>query len=312
MDINEVKKFIQDKIETDKLTQKVRTIIKEKKWEKQDLKEGFKESFKPLIKPQQELNKQIREQNEENNEQIQQIQQNQLALTEGLAANRLALTQGLDTMAQLLALEQGRDKQEPFDDDDQFEDSRSQPSSPITEGIPKKTFDPSTGAIPKYQKLIPDMNLTAREVHDLTSAGFVRPTNLINLNKSELDTLLDRTNKVIRSVNGEVNGLNRKKNKTKEEEKNIREKTKSKEVLIEYKKVVQAHITALHFKHGSGVYFNNPHQLLNRLELLAGSILAGNNGVIPEFSQLIHFLNQINVISKKQLNDLLKNYLNIR
>ena len=53
-------------------------------------------------------------------------------------------------------------------------------------------------------------------------------------------------------------------------------------------------------KSGSGmIYFNNPHQLLDRLELLGGSILAGNNGVIPEFSQIAHLLNQMKVISKK-------------
>ena len=63
-------------------------------------------------------------------------------------------------------------------------------------------------------------------------------------------------------------------------------------------------------KSGSGMfYFNNPLQLLDRLELLGGSILAGNNGVIPEFSQIAHLLNQMKVITKKQLNDLLKNYI---
>ena len=66
-------------------------------------------------------------------------------------------------------------------------------------------------------------------------------------------------------------------------------------------------------KSGSGiVYFNNPHQLIDRLELLGGLILAGNNGVIPEFSQIAHLLNQMKVISKKQLNDFLKNYISIR
>ena len=58
--------------------------------------------------------------------------------------------------------------------------------------------------------------------------------------------------------------------------------------------------------------FDNPHQLLKRLELLGGSILAGNNGVIPEFSQIAHLLNQMKVITKKQLNDLLKNYIFIK
>ena len=60
-------------------------------------------------------------------------------------------------------------------------------------------------------------------------------------------------------------------------------------------------------KIGSGIlHFSNPYQLLDRLELLGGSILAGNNGVIQEFSQIAHLLNQMKVITKKQLNDLLK------
>ena len=77
--------------------------------------------------------------------------------------------------------------------------------------------------------------------------------------------------------------------------------TFSMQKLIEYK-----------IKTGCGIfYFNNPHQLLDRLELLGGSIRAGNYGVIPEFSQIAHLLNQIKVITKKQLNDLLKKrYIN--
>ena len=63
-------------------------------------------------------------------------------------------------------------------------------------------------------------------------------------------------------------------------------------------------------KTGTGIFhFNNPIQLLDRLELLAGSILAGNNGVIQEFSQIAHLLHQMKVITKKQLNDLLKKYI---
>ena len=66
-------------------------------------------------------------------------------------------------------------------------------------------------------------------------------------------------------------------------------------------------------KIGSGmIYFNNPHQLINRLELLGGSILAGNNGVINEFSQIAHLLNQMKIITKKQLNNLLKTYVRIK
>ena len=57
------------------------------------------------------------------------------------------------------------------------------------------------------------------------------------------------------------------------------------------------------------IHFNNPQQLVNRLELLAGSIFAGNNGVKQEFSQIAHLLHQLKVITKKKLNDLLKKYI---
>ena len=63
-------------------------------------------------------------------------------------------------------------------------------------------------------------------------------------------------------------------------------------------------------KTGTGIiHFNNPHQLIDRLELVAGSIFAGNNGVKQEFSQIAHLLHQLKVITKKQLNDLLKKYI---
>ena len=65
-------------------------------------------------------------------------------------------------------------------------------------------------------------------------------------------------------------------------------------------------------KLGSGVvYYNNPQDLLSRLELLAGSMSAGNDSsdVREEFSNIVHLLNKLNVINNKQINDLLKEYL---
>ena len=80
---------------------------------------------------------------------------------------------------------------------------------------------------------------------------------------------------------------------------------------MKYRNTMKDYLRSLKYKVGEGIYFNNPNQLLDRLELLGGSILAGNNGVIPEFSQIAHLLNQMKVISKKQLNDLLKSYISI-
>ena len=41
--------------------------------------------------------------------------------------------------------------------------------------------------------------------------------------------------------------------------------------------------------------------IIHRLELLAGSIFAGNNGVKQEFSQIAHLLHQLKVITKKNI-----------
>ena len=65
-------------------------------------------------------------------------------------------------------------------------------------------------------------------------------------------------------------------------------------------------------KLGSGVvYYSNPQDLLSRLELLGGSISAGNNSndVREEFVNIVHMLNKLNVINNKQMNDLMKEYL---
>ena len=65
-------------------------------------------------------------------------------------------------------------------------------------------------------------------------------------------------------------------------------------------------------KFGSGVvYYNNPQDLLSRLELLGGSMSAGNNSsdVREEFVNIVHMLNKLNVIDNKQVSDLMKEYL---
>ena len=74
---------------------------------------------------------------------------------------------------------------------------------------------------------------------------------------------------------------------------------------------IPIHKTSKKYKKlGSGViYYNNPEDLLSRLELLGGSILAGNNGVKDEFSQIVHALNQLGEIHNNQLIDLLKEYV---
>ena len=82
-------------------------------------------------------------------------------------------------------------------------------------------------------------------------------------------------------------------------------KDKSKELIKEYN-ILQIFINNMrelrNYKKITGtgiIHFNNPRQLVDRLELLAGSIFAGNNGVKQEFSQIAHLLHQLKVITKK-------------
>ena len=72
---------------------------------------------------------------------------------------------------------------------------------------------------------------------------------------------------------------------------------------------IPIHHTSNRFKRmGPGViYFNNPGDLLDRLELLGGSINAGNDGAKEEYSRIAHTLNNLGVISNNQLNGLLEN-----
>ena len=63
-------------------------------------------------------------------------------------------------------------------------------------------------------------------------------------------------------------------------------------------------------KLGAGVvYYNDTNDLIDRMELLGGSIMAGNNNVKSEFSEIVHKLYQLGKIDNTKLNDLLKVYV---
>ena len=157
--------------------------------------------------------------------------------------------------------------------------------------------------------------LKTNEYHKLPSEYFKEDVSTINkviddVNEDlkDLSVLIKNTADFIRDANGYV--LAQPKSKKPREE--TLDYIKNFNILSIYATNL-SNLKYYKTKSGSGmIYFNNPHQLLDRLELLGGSILAGNNGVIPEFSQIAHLLNQMGVVSKKQLNNLLKKYLSIK
>ena len=74
---------------------------------------------------------------------------------------------------------------------------------------------------------------------------------------------------------------------------------------------IPIHRTSKKFsKLGSGVvYYNDTNDLINRMELLGGAIIAGNDGAKSEMSEIVHKLYELGKINADQLNDLLKSYV---
>ena len=95
MDLEKTKKINQNKIEADESAREVRSQIKSYIDQKQNLREGFTETFKPLTKTSKAVKTSI---DTQQNKLIKQLQDNQLALTDGLNKNRLAITSGFDKM----------------------------------------------------------------------------------------------------------------------------------------------------------------------------------------------------------------------
>ena len=308
MDIEEFKKFARNKIEADALTQQVRDVIKTTKWQKQDMREGFKETFKPLIKSQDSIKKSI---DEQQNATIAQLKANQLALTQGLNQNRMAITEGFDKLDEVkkwdLAQLPGFEAiEEPKDD-----------------GVLPSTSEEG----PKIAKFTPEdlnRNLMNKEAQDvLKSNGYDNlPSQYLKEDISTIDNLIDGVNSDLEDTSKAIKNtaiFTRVPNGyllAKPVNKNPRENTINFIKKYNTLSIFASNLSNLKYyktKSGSGIIlFNNPHQLLNRLELLGGSILAGNNGVINEFSQIAHLLNQMNVISNKQLNNLLQSYVGFK
>ena len=278
MDIEEYKKLARNKIEADALTQQVRDIIKITKWQKQNMREGFKETFQPLIESQDSIKKSI---DEQQNATISQLKKNQLALTSGLEKINQDNLRLLE-MRELPALE--GDYEEP---------TTSKEKSPTRYNV---------------EKNLNDVDLELLRIMD-----YPRPNDFFDTNPERLREIHDEVKNDVKVFTGQIAGLKRKKHKTEEDEEEIERIKMQKDLLHKYKNILKLYLGSLEYQMGEGmIYFNNPYQLLKRLELLGGSILAGNNGVMQEFSKIAHLLNQMKVISKKQLNDLIKTYITIR
>ena len=326
MDIEEMKKYSQNKIEADNLVKQVRQQIKETNWEKQNLREGFTETFKPLISQFEDPGKDSKKQNifTQNKEML----QNQLALTQGIRNNQLALKgikdqqdhfnralEHFENMADtgelpgVEAIEDGED-----DKDDQAQ--APLPKEDKTQApLPKEDKAQFTITKDYFDKFL----LDKKSQDTLKNNGFdILPSYYFdkNIDIKDLDNLIENVKSDILGLHEEL------KNKatfpTNEKGYLIAESTaKKRGPNPETKEKIETfNVMSIYMKNlmdllefrkqtGSGM-FSNPQELLHRFELLNGSLVAGNNGVLPEFIQIAHRLRDLGIVSNKQLNTFLR------
>ena len=288
MDIEEIKKYSKNKIEADDLIKQVRQQIKETTWEKQNLREGFTETFRPLIsqfeKPDDPKAQNIFTQN-------QKMLQNQLALTEGLKANQKAITDGFSQFERLADMQELPGVGAIEDGEDDKDDQARAP-------LPKEDKTPIVN-------LDLEKNFDKNDIVTLEEFKYTRPNDFYVSNIEDLQKDLEDVNSDIKTLTGQINGRKRNKNPDDEYLAITLLKEEQKVTLMKYKNIMKDYFKSLEYKVGQGLYFS-PQELLHRFELLAGSLVAGNNGVLPEYIQIAHRLRDLGILSNNQLNTLLR------
>ena len=310
MDIEEIKKYAKNKIEGGELTKQVRQRIKETTWDKQNLREGFSETFKPLIsqfeEPEDPKRKNIFTQNQE-------MLQNQLALTEDIKTNQKAITDGFRLFEKLANMEQQKLEKGKDEEEDEEKDEDEEAQAPIEQKEDKTQITITKDYFDRFllNKKSQDI-LIENDFNILPSYYFDKNTDIKELDKligtvkSDLEGLHDQLKNIANFPTNKKGYLIAVSTATKKGPTvKTQEKIETFNVLSIYLKNL---IDLLEFRNqtGSGMFYSNPQELLNRFELLNGSLAAGNNGVLPEFIQIAHRLRDLGIITNKQLSTLLK------
>ena len=121
----------------------------------------------------------------------------------------------------------------------------------------------------------------------INKIGYHDPHNLITNDVDYLKNIYDDVNADIKSLRGEISGKSRKKDKNQEDIDFLNKKKVEQELLIRYKDTIADIMKAKEkYQSGKGIFFYSPQELIKRLELLGGSLAAGNNGVLYEYIQI--------------------------
>ena len=188
--------------------------------------------------------------------------------------------------------------------------SRSMRSSSITYDVIPPEETQQLAPIPEYNQ--PLAASYYQQPPAFVDNPFPTLETLPSLSLTDLTKVLERLNKTIKSITGQINqAKGRRANLSPEDLGLLNYRKGYKNKIMEYKRDFEPYFKQRR-KTGRGIYFyNSPHELLHRLELLDGSLKAGNNGALTEYTQIAHHLRDIGTISNKQLNTLLKKYIDI-
>ena len=295
MDIQEIKNFARNKIESDDLTKQVRRRIKETAWEKQNQREGFRESFKPLIsqfeKPEDPQTKNIFTQNQE-------MLKNQPVFTEEAINKKKAIKKLAEQYERLADIKELPDSDDwvPMPPPDDEEDPRDSTWVPV----PKPT-----GNLEK--------NFVGSDLVFLQNYNYPRPSEFNEASTQDLEQKFTNLNENIRVLNGQILGRKNTKNPSPAYVAGTNKLKESVGILKKYRNTMNKYFKSINYQVGQGIYFyNSPQELLKRLELLGGSLAAGNNGVLSEYIHIAHRLRDLGVVTNNQLNAMLRKYINIR
>ena len=194
MDIQELKKFMKKKIESDNISKEVRNLIKINQWEKQDSREGFTESFSPLIESQEKVSEEINKQKEET---LNQLKANQEAMNK----NQLALTSGIKKLA-LEYNSLNNASSSSTDDDTKSSSTDDDTKSSSTDDDTKSS---STDDDKKSKSLIDidlEKDFNDEEIKKLIELNLVRPKNFLFKGEDVIKSLNEETDKIIKRMNG--------------------------------------------------------------------------------------------------------------
>ena len=371
MDINRYKKIAIPKIKSGDITKMVRETIQQERDTRQDQFEKHTEEFEPIIQAQKDMSTAM---DKQQNKLINQLQNNQLAITQGLdnfintTQNAIVYNQELpklfnegpqeidpkETGPTIIKVENAFNKDdkiilnnhnlikpsELFHTSPQKLDEERQKAAKIAQLIGSKkknvmkkkdtksiedtkSYEMELDILKRYRTSIKDILASfkyigkgiytqpKRNAYKITSQG--KYGNLtIDIPKlyGQLRLVAYQNKKKVYDKQVDFDTLDL---LTKRFNSRKKYSPLSKMVFNDLNNMseIPIHRTSKKYKKiGSGVvYFTNSDDLLSRLELLGGSILAGNDGVKDEFSQIAHTLNKLGAIDNHQLNDLIKEYI---